>query len=108
MYVAHMRDACQRVVSLVAGFDEKAFEADDRTPDAVIRHLEILGEAAGRVSEAYRSAHPDVPWRVLKDLRNLLIHGYADVRVDRVWRIACDDAPLLARTLDRLVNAGDE
>ncbi|MCL6596912.1 MAG: DUF86 domain-containing protein [Firmicutes bacterium] len=88
---------------LVFGFDLAAFEVDDRTPDAVIPQLEILGEASGKVSQPYREMHPEVPWRVPKDLGNLLIHGYADVRLDRVWRMATGEVPALAEVLERLL-----
>ncbi len=50
--------------------------------------MEIIGEAAGQVSEAFRHSHPGIDWQGMKDLRNVLIHGYADVNLDRVWRIA--------------------
>ena len=54
----------------------------------MIRALEIIGEAGSNVSPGYRSLYPEIPWRVIKDLRNVLIHEYANVRIDLVWNIA--------------------
>lgn len=103
VYVAHMRDACAKVRRLVAGMTWAGFGSDERTPDAAIRQLEVLGEASSRVSEPFRVAHGNVPWRVLKDVRNLLIHGYDDVALDRVWAMATEDVPTLLTTLEELL-----
>jgi len=100
-----MRDACAKIARLCDGFDQVKFEADDRTPDAVIRQLEILGEAAGRVSEPSRQANRAVPWRTLRDLRNVLIHGYDTVALDRVWEIAVKDVPSLLLSLEDMLRS---
>lgn len=57
--------------------------------------LEIIGEAANRVSEDVRARHPEVPWRAIIDLRNLLAHGYDYVLLDRVWQVVVADLPPL-------------
>ena len=90
---AHMRDACAKIVRLVAGMGRAESESEDRTPDAAIRQLEILDEAGGRLREPFRTDPGEVPWRVVKDVRNLPIHGYEDVAVDRVWVMATEAVP---------------
>lgn len=79
-----------------------AFMADPRTQDAVIRNLEIIGEAAGKLSDATKDAAAGVEWRRVVGMRNLLIHGYRDVNLETVWQVVAEElAPLLAavRTL---------
>lgn len=103
VYVSDMRDACAKVERYTKGFDWQAFEGNELTQDAVIRQLEIIGEAGAKVSEGYRTLAPDIPWRLIKDLRNVLIHGYASVRLDLVWTIATEDVPALHKQLDELL-----
>jgi len=77
--------AAEDAISFVTGMDEAAFLESRLHQNAVIRSLEIIGEAAGKVSAQTRSAHPDIPWRDITAMRNRLIHGYAGVRLDHVW-----------------------
>lgn len=106
LYVINMRDACAKVERYIQGFDWLSFQGDERTQDAVIRQLEIIGEAGAKVGASYRALAPDIPWRLIKDLRNVLIHGYASVRVDLVWTIATEDVPTLREQVDGLLRHG--
>jgi uncharacterized protein with HEPN domain len=72
-----------------------AFADDELAQTAVIRWVEIIGEAARGVSEELRQAHPEVPWRQMVAMRNVLIHGYFDIDVDLVWSVAQSDLPKL-------------
>ena len=82
----------------VEGLDEAAFLASQLHQNAVIRSLEVLGEAAGKVSAAVTAAHPEIPWREITGMRHRLIHGYAEVRLDLVWTVVRDRlAPLIAQ-----------
>ena len=74
----------------------------------VIRQLEIVGEAASGVSADFRAAHPEVDWRGLKGLRNVLIHGYANVNLDLVWEHARRDVPQLYDQISALQRDLDE
>ncbi len=69
------------------------------TQSAIIRQLEIAGEAAGRLSEEFRQSHPELEARRLKALRNVLIHGYADVDLETVWDVVRHDLPSLEKQL---------
>lgn len=66
---------------------------------ATLHWLEIIGEAANRVSEDIRARHPEVPWRAIVDFRNLLAHGYEYVLLDRVWQVIVADIPPLETKL---------
>jgi uncharacterized protein with HEPN domain len=71
------------------------FLTDPRTQDAVIRNLEIIGEAASRVSPALQAAHPDLPWEQMRGLRNRLAHAYFDVDLTIVWDVVERELPEL-------------
>ncbi len=83
--------------AFVAGMDEPAFRASRLHQNAVVRSLEVIGEAAGKVSPATRAEHPSIPWRAMTGMRHRLIHGYADVDLDLVWSVVSEKLdPLIA------------
>lgn len=87
----------------VHGIDEDTFNADTMRQMAVIRALEIIGEASHRLSPATRAAIPQIPWRDWIDFRNRLSHGYDDIRLDIVWVTVTEELPvLIAATEDIL------
>lgn len=103
-----MRLAARDAQSFVAGLDRAAFLASRLHQAAVIRALEVLGEAAGRVSRESCAVLPGLPWREMTGLRHRLIHGYAEVRLDLVWHVATERLiPLLAE-LDALLPPSDD
>lgn len=83
--------------------DEASFVADTRTQDAVIKNLTVSGEAAGRVSDAFRQAHPALPWRQMRGMRNILVHHYFGVNVTDVWETATGDLPSLMAQLAEIL-----
>jgi uncharacterized protein with HEPN domain len=89
--------AARDAQTFVEGLDEAAFLASRLHQNAAIRSLEVLGEAAGRISPATRASHPEIPWREITGMRHRLIHGYGEVRLDLVWTVLRDRlAPLIA------------
>jgi uncharacterized protein with HEPN domain len=74
----------------------------------VERELEIIGEAARRLSDSFRDGHPEIPWRQVIGLRNFLSHVYDAVEDERVWRIATEDVPTLLEQIERLVPIDEE
>ncbi len=95
--------AASDVAGFVAGMRFADFEADKRTRFAVERQLLVIGEAAGRVSEELRSAHPEIPWRSIVGLRNVLAHDYGEILVERTWIVVQDSIPELRRDLERIL-----
>ena len=81
----------------------EVFLDDVRLQDSVIRRLEIIGEAARRVAEQTRSQHPDLPWREMVTLRNIVIHEYDNVDLTIVWDTVKKDLPPLIDALDQIV-----
>ena len=104
-YLGHMLMAARRIAAYVEGLDREAFDADTRTQDAVIRNLEILGEAARNVlnhDPSFAVAHAEIPWALAYRMRNALSHGYADVDLTTVWSTVQRDLPDLERRLTAL------
>jgi uncharacterized protein with HEPN domain len=95
--------AARDALSFVEGLDESAFMASRLHQNATIRSLEIIGEAAWKVSEVTRAAHLEIPWRDMTNMRHRLIHGYGDVRLDIVWMVLRDHLDPLATRLSELV-----
>ena len=99
----HMLDHAREAVELVSGLQRHNLTEDRVLSLAVVRLLEIVGEAAARVSPAFRDAHPEAPWRSIVGMRNRLIHGYDDVDFDILWTILRQDLPPLIKTLELIL-----
>jgi uncharacterized protein with HEPN domain len=103
---AHLWDmllAARDALGFVTGKTLATFSADRMAKAATERALMIVGEAAGRVSPAFRESHPEIPWRRIVGLRNVLAHEYGQVVVERIWTLMEGDLPRLAAALERLV-----
>lgn len=95
--------AAQDALDFAHELDLVAFQASKLHQSAVIRCIEVIGEAAGRVSPDFQSRHPEIPWRMMADMRNRLIHGYAEVRIDVIWRVLQEHLPALITALQPIV-----
>jgi len=104
MYLAHIRDALTRIADYTTA-GEDAFLTDSRTQDAVIRNLEVIGEAAKRISEQMKGDAPAIPWRVVAGMRDKLIHHYFGVDLKIVWAVVVHELPAMRREIDRLFDA---
>jgi uncharacterized protein with HEPN domain len=91
----HMLDAARKAVELAAGRSRAQVEADEIGQLALARLLEIVGEAAGKVSPVFRAAHPEMPWAEMGGLRNRLAHAYFDVDLDVLLDVVAKDLPPL-------------
>jgi len=97
----HMLDASLEAKELAAGRDGSQLEMDRTASLAIVRLVEIVGDAASKVSADTRAGLPEVPWREMLDMRNRVIHAYMDVDVDVVAATIRDDLPPLADVLRR-------
>ena len=88
-------DTARQAAEFTRGVTLEAYLADEMRRMAVERALEILGEAARGVSESFRVAHPEIPWRDLVGQRNVLAHDYAEIQHERVWETATAEVPKL-------------
>jgi uncharacterized protein with HEPN domain len=102
-YLLDILEAARLAVSYLEGVSEEVFMEDIQLQDSVIRRLEIIGEAARRVSDETRQAIPGVPWMEMIGMRNLMIHDYDDVDVKIVWDTVMRDLPALIDVLKPLI-----
>ena len=101
--VADIVIAARRAIGYVGELSRSDLEDDELRSSAVIRQLEIVGEAASRVAEDFRKAHPDVPWRKMVGMRNILIHAYNRVDLAEVWSVVVDEFPTMIKALEALL-----
>jgi len=101
--VRDMLDAAKEAVSFVQGKCRSDLDKDRKLVLAVVRLVEIIGEAGGRVSKEFQKAHPDIPWPVITGMRNRLVHAYFDVDLDRVWDTLKDDLPPFIVQLEKVI-----
>ena len=97
-----IRDALRKVSSYIDGMDLAAFMADEKTVDAVIRNIGVIGEAAKQLPEDFKAAHPEIPWHQVAGMRNRLIHDYAGVDLEIVWQVASAALPAMVAEISRI------
>ena len=103
----HMLDAAREAVSFAEGRTREDLYHDRILALALVKAIEILGEAAVQVSEQARRRHPQVPWAEITGMRNRLVHAYFDIDLDRVWDTVVDDLPELIAVLDVVLGEQD-
>jgi uncharacterized protein with HEPN domain len=102
-YLQDMLDAGEAVVRHAAGRTREELDTNEMLRDAVERRVEVFGEAARRVSQGMRNAHPEIPWQKIMATRNILAHEYDEVDEDVLWRIATQHIPETLVQLRRLL-----
>lgn len=96
----HMRDAAREALAFIAGRSSEDLSRDRMLVLALIKEIEIIGEAASRISDESRKALPRIPWPIIIAMRNRLIHAYADVDLSIVWDTLTGALPELLRELE--------
>jgi uncharacterized protein with HEPN domain len=103
IYIEHILQSIDRIEAYLSGKDHQSFSDDFMTQDAVVRQLEIIGEATKRISKELRNINPQVPWSDLAGMRDILIHDYIDVDIDIVWKTASESIIKLKSLLLNLI-----
>jgi uncharacterized protein with HEPN domain len=104
----HMLDHAREAVAMAAGKTRDDLDTDRKLNLALVRLLEIVGEAANRTPADERAQYSEIPWGQIVGLRNRLIHGYDSVDFDILWQIISHDLPSLIVTLERIVSSDSE
>jgi uncharacterized protein with HEPN domain len=107
-YLLDILIAANKALRFVEGIDRKDFEDNEVIQNAVMRPLEIIGDASARVSKEFRKAHAEISWKEMVGLRNRLIHEYFRIDVAAVWDTIHKDLPKLIELIEPLVPREDE
>jgi uncharacterized protein with HEPN domain len=99
----HMLEHAREAVAMVRGKTRADLDTDRQLNLALVRLLEIIGEAAARIPESERACSPNIPWAQIISLRHRLIHGYDAVDFDILWQILGRDLPPLIEALEKIV-----
>jgi len=102
-YLWDMLDAARGIVASMQGVSSESYLADDNLRLATERRIEIIGEAAGRVSDAVREAHPQIPWRQIIAQRHVLAHDYGEIDNDLIWSVTTTHVPQLIALLEKML-----
>lgn len=102
-YLEHIHEQTRYLLAASAGQTKESFLADQTLILAFERSLEIIGEAVGRLDDAFKEAHPTVPWRAIRGLRNVVAHVYWAVDYDIVWNVVTSEVPPLHEQIRHLL-----
>jgi uncharacterized protein with HEPN domain len=103
-FLMDILDSIEKIENFVEGFDFEEFSKDPKTIYAVVRALEIIGEATKKLPNFLKVEHPEVPWRDMTGFRDKVAHGYFVVDLEVVWDTAVNDAPSLKPLITKILN----
>ncbi len=101
----HMLEAAEQAIAFALGRKRAELDSDRMLSFALVRAIEIIGEAASRVTESTRNEFPNLPWSAIVSVRHRLVHAYFDTDLDRVWDTLTEELPLLIEKLKEILSA---
>jgi len=104
IFLEHILESIERIEDDIAGLSEVGFSGAFTVQDAVVRRLEIIGEAVRNIPDSFRKKHSKIPWKKIAGLRDILIHEYFGVDMELVWKIANKDIPKLKKQITELLD----
>jgi len=108
-----MRDDNERLLDILESIEniekyavrgKNVFENDELVQTWILHHLQILGEAAAKISDEYQDSHPDIPWLKIIGMRNILVHDYFRIDTKAVWAVVKDDLPVLKQAIRAMMS----
>ncbi len=99
IYLGDILDAIERIESYTAGVKKSAFMKNFMMQDAVMRQIEIVGEAANSISDEFQEKHPEFPWLQMRGIRNKIIHDYRGINLHIIWDTVTDNIPSLKKQI---------
>ncbi|NLT50554.1 MAG: DUF86 domain-containing protein [Ignavibacteria bacterium] len=107
VYYEHILECISKIQQYTKGLEHNEFIKNDMIQDAVIRNLEIIGEAANKISKQSKEENNTIPWKQIIGMRNRLIHDYFGVDSGAVWQTLIDDLPFLKEKIIKIVDRAD-
>jgi len=103
LYLHDIADSISAIEEYTAAIAEGDFYSNRLVQDAVVRRLEIIGEAAKNIGEDFRSKYPEIPWKKIAGMRDIIAHGYFGVKPERIWDIVSHNLPELKKQVASLI-----
>lgn len=108
LYLQNIVEAANLIEKYISRQTKVKFEKDTKLQDAVIRRIEIIGEAVKNIPDSIREKYPSIPWRQIAGMRDILSHAYLEVKIDRVWKIVKEDLPKLKKEIQNIIDTDAE
>ncbi|MBI4646947.1 MAG: DUF86 domain-containing protein [Bacteroidia bacterium] len=102
-YLEHILERSMKIIQFTQGMSESDFLNDEKTQSAVIRELEVIGEASKKISDNYKNNHNEIPWKLMAGMRDVLIHDYEGVDVFTIWDTIQNDVPVLIDQIQKIL-----
>jgi uncharacterized protein with HEPN domain len=102
-YLHDIKEAAEKIETFTKGFTFEQFAQDTKTVDAVIRNLEIIGEAAKHIPKRVKEKHPVIDWKAMAGMRNILAHEYFGVRIGIIWKTIRERLPELRQKIEEIL-----
>jgi uncharacterized protein with HEPN domain len=100
-YLQDILDSVDKIIEYLSATDynRDSFQKDTEKQDAVIRRLEIIGEASKRLEDQFKNEYPDIPWKKMSGMRDILIHEYDRIDLDLVWKVSVEELPSIRKSI---------
>ena len=103
LFIEDIRESCKKILRYTQGLRLEEFAADEKTLDAVVRNLIVIGEAVKNLPDDFRRRHPDVEWRKIAGLRDIVVHEYFGIDEDILWDVVQNKIPELLQAVEQIL-----
>ena len=103
VYIKHILESIEKLETYIKGVSKEKFKKESLIQDAIIRKIEVIGEASKFISKETKEKNKDIPWKDIAGMRDKLIHAYFGVDLDAIWKTLKEDIPLLKKEIMKLI-----